>query len=56
MENLEHWHQRLMTLAKSRKLGWLISEDHEAHREAFEDGDTIEMELDHQMASAQDGI
>ena len=47
--DLAVWHKELLSLAESRKLSWLISEDPEDHREAFEDGDTIEDEIENQI-------
>lgn len=43
------WHQKLMKLAKNRNLEWVVSDDLEDHRDAYENGDSIEEEFNYQV-------
>lgn len=52
-ELLAAWHARLQKLARERGVAWMICPDPETHREAFEDGLTIEEELSDQIDAAR---
>ena len=53
MESLDSWYIRLTALAESKGIEFLLSGDPEDYREGWQDGETIEDELEHAIDSAR---
>lgn len=53
IESLVSWHRRLKMLAQSQNIEWLISNDSDAHRDGYNDGNSPEDELNDQIYTAQ---
>ena len=48
----DQWYAELVELAKRENLSWLISNDPNDHKEAYEEGNTPQEELDEQKYAA----
>ncbi len=48
-ESLQEWHARLLALAKSKDLEWVISPSPKDHHDGYSDGYSIEEEFDAQL-------